>query len=251
MSNVKALVLIPSRYASARFPGKPLAPILGKSMIQWVYEGCRSSGFATWVVTDHDAIEECVKGFGGNVCRVDDEVASGSERIQLAYTRYFSQDDYQYIINVQGDEPLLQGAVLQELVFKQRELATPVATLVKRCQGFDKEFYDANKVKVALSSKGICHYFSRAPIPFVRDADMPLSEQNWFLHIGVYSYTPAALLAFGQHPVTALEDAEKLEQLRALELGLSIGALVSAGQYIGVDKLEDIQKIEGELNGEG
>ena len=250
MNDSKALVLIPSRYGSSRFPGKPLAPILNKPMIQWVYENCAKSGFDVWVVTDHDEIETCVKGFGGNVCRVDDDVSSGTERIQLAYERNFSKENYDYVINVQGDEPLLKGEELNQLVCKQNLLKTPVATIVKKYNGFDEHFKDPDKVKVAMSPEGICHYFSRAPIPFERDQDVPLEKQNWFHHIGVYSYTPEALNSFAKHPATELELAEKLEQLRALDMGLQIGALVSEEKHLGVDKPEDIEKIAKEIEGE-
>lgn len=252
MKKDKVLILIPARFASTRFPGKPLAKItsINQTMIQRVYQNCAATGFTTCVVTDNEAIEHHVLAFGGLVKRVDDDVPSGSERILLAYQRYFAHDDYDLIINVQGDEPLLQADELNRLANFHYHSHFDIATLVRPMAGFKGDFHDPNRVKVIYSAQqGICHYFSRASIPFVRDNSVDLAQEEWFLHIGVYSYRPNALQAFGKESCSYYESLEKLEQLRALEMGLRIGAVTTNRQLIGVDTPEDLIKLEGVLSG--
>ncbi len=160
MSKKRVLILIPARFASTRFPGKPLTPILGLSMIQRVFQNCMSANhpefeFVSFVVTDNAKIEEHVKSFSSNVVRVDDDVVSGTLRIQLAYERFFknySKDKtFDLIINVQGDEPLLQANDLVRLAEFHLNSPFDVGTLVKKQIGFDKVFNDPNKVKVVMS----------------------------------------------------------------------------------------------------
>jgi 3-deoxy-manno-octulosonate cytidylyltransferase (CMP-KDO synthetase) len=261
VSKKRVLILIPARFKSTRFPGKPLAPILGISMIERVFVNtsqAQASGFHfdTFVVTDDARIEVHVKSFSENVLRVDDEVISGSLRIALAYERFFKakNNEYDLIINVQGDEPLLNSADLVRLASFHFESSFDIATLVKKQKGFDKDFLDPNKVKVAMSElDGRAFYFSRASIPYKRDsADVtPIDEKNdyWFYHIGVYSYRPEALIEFANHKETRLENLEKLEQLRALEIGLTIGARETESTIMGVDTPADIKKVEEVLNG--
>lgn len=254
VSKKSVLILIPARFASSRFPGKPLAMIKGQSMIQRVLTNCLEARhpdyqFEAFVVTDDDRIENHVKTFSPNVVRVDDDVISGTLRIELAYERYFKAKGFDLIINVQGDEPLLGG---QELVgLAEFHLKSPfdITTLVKKLPGFDQVFQDPNKVKVAMSEEtGRAFYFSRSPIPYKREQSA--SDQDyWFLHIGVYSYKPAALFQFSKAPESRLEYLEKLEQLRALEIGLSIGAYPTTSTIMGVDHPEDIKKVEEVLHG--
>ncbi|MCO4793306.1 MAG: 3-deoxy-manno-octulosonate cytidylyltransferase [Bacteriovoracaceae bacterium] len=251
----RALVLIPARYASSRFPGKPLAQIQGKSMIQRVYENCsKAQGFApsnfkleleVAVVTDDDRIEKHVKEFG-NVVRVDDDVTSGTLRIELAYKRYFSKDNFDYVVNVQGDEPLLTGEELTRLLEFHYAADYDITTVVRSMSGFDTEFKDPNKVKAIYSPvTGACHFFTRAAVPHDRD-DHELKE--WFLHIGVYSYKTQALIDYCESPETYYEKVEKLEQLRAIEHGLSIGAIQTQATLMGVDTPEDLKILEGVLS---
>jgi 3-deoxy-manno-octulosonate cytidylyltransferase (CMP-KDO synthetase) len=253
VSKKRILILIPARFASTRFPGKPLAKILGISMIQRVLENCSRAQapgfeFESFVVTDDPKVEEHIKSFSPNVVRVDDDVISGTLRIQLAYERFFK--DYDLVINVQGDEPLLESSDLVKLAQFHLKSSFDIATLVKKQMGFEEDFRDNNKVKVAMSEEsGTAFYFSRAPIPYKRDTSADLKNDYWFLHIGVYSYQPRALSKFSSHPETRLENLEKLEQLRALEIGLTIGAHQTESIVVGVDRPEDIKKVEEVLNG--
>lgn len=255
MSKKSVLILIPARFASTRFPGKPLAMISGKSMISRVLENCEKAlheniHFEAYAVTDSDEVEAHLKTLGRNVIRVDDDVISGTLRIELAYNRFFKQKNYDLVINVQGDEPLLEGRDLAALAEFHLKSTYDIATLVKKQHSFDSVFHDSNKVKVAMSeTSGKAFYFSRSAIPHKRDKVADALNDYWFLHIGVYSYRPSALSLFAQAPMTRLEDLEKLEQLRALEIGMTIGALETTSIIMGVDHPEDVKKVEEVLNG--
>ena len=239
------VVLIPARFGSSRFPGKPLAQIAGRSMIERVYTNCKASGFETAVVTDNEEIETHVKSFGGIVLRVDDDVPSGSERIALAYQRFFENTKADLVINVQGDEPLLQGDVLKELAEFHLKSSYPITTLLRARKVSEEDFKNPNVVKAIWSEPTKqCLYFSRQSLPYDRDGGR---DYNWYQHIGVYSYRPEALLAFVKMPMSKLEDLEKLEQLRALENGYSLGAILTTQKLMGVDVPEDIKKVEGVL----
>lgn len=255
MSKKSVLILIPARFASTRFLGKPLALISGKTMIARVLENCSKTihpeiYFEAFVVTDSDEVENHIKTFSQNVVRVDDDVISGTLRIELAYNRHFKEREYDLVINVQGDEPLLEGSDLVRLAEFHLNANFDITTLVKKNIGFDSVFHDPNKVKVAMSeTTGSAFYFSRASIPFKRDTSEDVKSDYWFLHIGVYSYRPKALSEFARAPISRLEDLEKLEQLRAMEMGMTIGALETKSTVMGVDHPEDIQKVEEVLNG--
>jgi 3-deoxy-manno-octulosonate cytidylyltransferase (CMP-KDO synthetase) len=241
----QAVILIPARYSSSRFPGKPLALIGGVSMVQRVYTNCLESGFPVFVVTDHDGIEKHVNGFGGKVIRVNDDVPSGSERIALAYERFLKDDKPKIVINVQGDEPLLRGPILKELA--EFHLSSPfdIATLLRERSVREEDFKNPNVVKAVYSpvSKQ-CLYFSRQSLPYDRDGGR---DYSWFQHIGVYSYRAEALSRFVKLPMAKLEDLEKLEQLRALENQMTLGAILTNQKLIGVDVPDDVKKVEGAL----
>lgn len=241
----KVVILIPARFQSSRFPGKPLADIAGISMIQRVYKNCQESGLPTYVVTDHDGIEKHVHQFGGKVLRVDDNVPSGSERIALAYERFLKNETPDLVINVQGDEPLLKGNVLKELADFHLASNFAIGTLLRERSTKEEDFKNPNVVKAVYSplSKQ-CFYFSRESLPYDRDGGR---EYSWYQHIGVYSYRPQSLEAFVKLPMSTLEDLEKLEQLRALENQMTIGAILTTQKLMGVDVPEDIKKIEGAL----
>lgn len=238
------LILVPARFGSTRFPGKPLAKINNKPMIQYVSENCEKSGFDYAIVTDNAQIEECVKSFGGKVVRVDDDVTTGSERIALAYQRHFKGKGYSYVINVQGDEPLLTGEIIKSVGAAHKCSQFDIYTAVKERVSSEPDFLNPNIVKCVKSPiTNQCLYFSREKIPFSREK----KAYNWFQHIGLYSYKVEALNKFVGLEVSSLEDLEKLEQLRAIENGLTIGAKEIELTLIGVDMPEDIKKIEGVL----
>ena len=245
-------MLIPARYGSSRFPGKPLARIAEKSMIEWVYRHTEETQSAAdnslsvdvAVVTDDETIESHVIEFGGKAVRVDDPVESGTERIFLAWERFFAKENYDFIINVQGDEPLLRGEDLAGLIKYHVKSSFDVATLVQPKTDFS-EFKDPNRVKaIRAPESGQCLYFSRAAVPHDRDGD---GLKKWHLHIGVYSYRPEALKRFCSLPMSHFEKVEKLEQLRALEDGMTYGSMEIMRDLFGVDTKEDIVKVEGAL----
>ncbi len=241
----KVVILIPARFASSRFPGKPLAMIAGESMIQRVFTNCSASGHPTYVVTDDERIQKHVEAFGGKVLRVDDDVPSGSERIALAFERFLQIESPDLVINVQGDEPLLKGDVLRELAEFHVSSRYEIATLLRERSSSEEDFLNPNVVKAIYSKESKqCLYFSRQSLPYDRDGGR---NYSWFHHIGVYSYKPAALLRFVKLPVATLEDLEKLEQLRALENQMNIGAVLTSQKLIGVDVPDDVKKVEGAL----
>jgi 3-deoxy-manno-octulosonate cytidylyltransferase (CMP-KDO synthetase) len=240
MSSV--VILIPARFGSSRFPGKPLAQIAGVSMVERVYKNCSQSGYKTFVVTDHDLIESEVKKFGGEVIRIDDDVPSGSERIALAYDRFLKKLNPQLVINVQGDEPLLTAKSLRSLAEFHLSTNFNIVTLIKKRSTLENDFLNPNVVKAVWSPTDFkCHYFSRQSLPYSRDQ---VSDYPWYQHIGVYSYRPDSLLKFVKLPVSNLENLEKLEQLRAIENQMSIGAILTDEKLLGVDSPEDIKKVE-------
>lgn len=244
----RVVILIPARFASSRFPGKPLAKILGISMVERVFMNCKESGFPTYVVTDNQDIEKHVNDFGGNVLRVDDDVPSGSERIALAYERHLQSEKPELVINVQGDEPLLKGDVLKELAEFHLGSDFEIATLLRERSVKEEDFSNPNVVKAVYATVSKqCLYFSRQSLPFNRDGGR---DYSWYHHIGVYSYLPLALKAFVKLPPALLEDLEKLEQLRALENQMKIGAILTKQKLIGVDVPEDVKKVEGALSGQ-
>ncbi len=240
MNSQKAIILIPARYDSSRFPGKPLALLKNKSMIQRVFENLSRGSEFVAVVTDDDRIETAVKEFGGNVVRVDDDVPSGSERIKLAYERYFSKDEYALIVNVQGDEPLLKYESVQSLIDFHLKSEFDIGTLVRKRSTDEDDFQNSNCVKAIYNPEnGKCLSFSRASVPFQRNP-----QNEWFHHLGVYSYRPESLRRFCNFPQSYHEKVEGLEQLRALENGLTIGARAVSENLIGVDTPEDIKRVE-------
>jgi len=244
MSN--ALILIPARYGSSRFPGKPLAKILDKPMIQHVIENCQASGHDCAVVTDDERIENVLKNLKLPCVRVDDEVSTGSERIALAYERFFSNNNYDFIVNVQGDEPLLKASILKKLVEYHSASGFDISTAVKARSSSEEDYKNPNIVKCVYSEKdGKCLYFTRASAPHFRDN----TSGEWHQHIGLYSYKISALKSFVKLEESRLEKAEKLEQLRAMENGMSLGAIIVNETLIGVDTPEDIHRIEGVLSG--
>ncbi len=241
MANI--LILAPARYESSRFPGKPLALINNRPMIHYVVENCRRTGFDYAMVTDDQRIQESVESIQGNIVRVDDAVTTGSARIAIAYDRYFSQKKYDLIINVQGDEPMLKPDFIEEIAKAHLESQFDIYTAVRKREKSESDFTNSDVVKCVWSEvTNQALYFSRSSIPFTKNTD-----GFWFQHIGVYSYRPECLLRFNKLPSSKLELEENLEQLRALENAMTIGALEIKQKLIGVDRPEDIEKVQGAL----
>ena len=242
-------VVIPARYASTRLPGKPLRLIAGRPMIQHVYDRARASGAtAVIVATDDERIAAACEAFGAEVVVTDPAHPSGTDRLaEVARLRRFADDDV--IVNVQGDEPLLAPANVAEVAALLgtspraaiATLATPIESLA--------EYQDPHVVKVVRSRDGRALYFSRAPIPWHRDADAPGAPDaarfaGALRHIGLYAYRARALRALAALAPTPLETAERLEQLRALEHGLEIAVGIAAERPgPGVDTEADLARV--------
>ena len=250
---MKTLGIIPARFASSRFPGKALAVIAGKSMIQRVYE--RASAARSLdellVATDDERIAECVEGFGGKVKMTSVSCASGTDRVARVAA---DMQQYEIVVNIQGDEPLLEPEYVDaavELMLKVPE--ADITTLVRpECEPAG-EALDANKVKVALADNGRALYFSRSPVPYLTDSarqELPEtgSARAVLIHIGLYVYRRPVLLQLCRLPQAELEVIESLEQLRALNAGFSIfAARVEGNAPVGVDTPEDVARVECEL----
>jgi 3-deoxy-manno-octulosonate cytidylyltransferase (CMP-KDO synthetase) len=245
VKNIHSLGIIPARFASTRFPGKPLVEIGGKSMIQLVYEqACKSTLDEVVVATDDERIFNHIKELDGRVVMTSTFHKSGTDRCAevAALPEY---DAVNWVVNIQGDEPFIQPEQIDlVLSFLQNNSSFPISTLAKKIAAPDKLF-DPNTVKVAFDKMGRALYFSRSPIPFVKNADHGdwLANATFFKHIGIYGFTKETLLAISKLPVSSLENAESLEQLRWLENGFPIGVQVTEKETIGIDTPSDLEKI--------
>lgn len=237
--------VIPARYASTRFPGKPLADLLGKPMIQWVYERTKLAGNVDRVVvaTDDVRIFEAVQEFGGEAVMTREDHPTGTDRLAEVAVSL----DTDLIVNVQGDEPLIDPRMIELAVEPLlTDISIPMGTL-KTPIRFEEEFFNPNVVKVVCDLQGFALYFSRAPIPHPRDfsheISTRLSELSAFKHIGLYVYRRDFLLQYPQMPASPLEGLEKLEQLRALEQGHRIKVVSTDLVSHGVDTPEDLERV--------
>ena len=239
----KTIGIIPARKASTRFPGKPLALLCGKPLIQWTYEracACESLDLVV-VATDDQEILECAEEFGAEVVMTKSEHLTGTDRIAEAAAHYPSA---QYIINIQGDEPLIEPDLVDTLAATlQGELHYDLVTAANVFG--EEDVNDPNYVKVVLDAQGGARYFSRSPIPFRRQ---PTPELENYRHKGIYGFQRAALERFISLPEGLLEQAEQLEQLRALENGMSIHVTITEDTSIGLDTPEQVPMIESQLN---
>lgn len=241
MRDFNVFGIIPARYASTRFPGKPLAVLQGKPMVQWVYERVQSSEVCDLAVaTDDDRIEDCVCGFGGKVVMTSPDHASGTDRCGEA-AKSMHPSDNDVIINIQGDEPLISPREIHLLASAFEDRSVQIATLVNPFQE-EGLLHNPNVVKVVKAKNGNVLYFSRLPIPYLRENATP--PKNYFRHIGIYAYRYGALKEIVKLPTSELENSEKLEQLRWLENGYTIRALECDYQGIGVDTPEDLKNVE-------
>lgn len=233
--------IIPARYASTRFPGKPLADIAGKSMIARVYERASMAAALNYLVvaTDDERIAQAVKQFGGNYIFTNPNHQSGTDRI-IEVMQHFP--DSTYFINIQGDEPFINPKDIEQVVGILKDTNKPcVATLASPIRDSQMLFQE-NSVKVVLDKQKQALYFSRSPIPFSKDPQK-LMGQNFFLkHIGLYGYHRISLQEISQLPVSELEKAESLEQLRWLEAGIPIRVGITENHSTAIDVPEDIQR---------
>ncbi|HWN94375.1 MAG TPA: 3-deoxy-manno-octulosonate cytidylyltransferase [Methylomirabilota bacterium] len=242
----RTIGIIPARYASTRFPGKPLQSIAGKPLIQRVVEQCRQAKSLQDVIVATD--DERIAAVARNFCRVEmtrGDHPSGSDRIAEVAARL----DCDAIVNIQGDEPLIDPAVIDAVAgaLKGTEMST-AATLIRSVA----EYENPNVVKVVVSASGRALYFSRRTIPFAREAaNSSTAEQlaafPFLKHLGIYGYRREALLRLVKFPVSPLENAEKLEQLRALENGIEIAVVQVDYDSVGVDVREDVARVEALL----
>ncbi|MBU0486724.1 MAG: 3-deoxy-manno-octulosonate cytidylyltransferase [Bacteroidetes bacterium] len=235
--------IIPARYASSRFPGKPLSVIKGKPMIQWVYElACKTQSLKRVVVaTDDDRISGCVKGFGGDVVMTSSAHLSGTDRCAEAAELLKSQGvDFQAVINIQGDEPFLDPGIIDKLAAEFADQTVEIATIA----GFfdnDKDVLDPNKVKVVTDIDHNALYFSRSPIPFLRSVGG--EKPKYLRHAGIYGYRADVLQKITRLMPGKLELAESLEQLRWLENGYRIRVIVADYQTVAIDTPDDLTQI--------
>lgn len=241
---MKFIAIIPARYASTRFPGKPLADMGGKPMIQRVYEQVKRAVHDVWVATDDSRIFETVQSFGGKAVMTSTEHRSGTDRIQEAYSKI--GEDFDVVINVQGDEPFIQPEQIESLKecfdSKDVELATLVKPFKKE-DGFDVLF-NPNSPKVVINKKNEAIYFSRSIVPYIRDAHHTewLDKHIFYKHIGMYAYRVDVLKEITQLPQSSLEKAESLEQLRWIENGYRIRVGYTDVETIGIDTPEDMER---------
>jgi 3-deoxy-manno-octulosonate cytidylyltransferase (CMP-KDO synthetase) len=240
---VRALAVIPARWSSSRFPGKPLALLAGRPLVQHAVEAAvRSGAFErVLVATDDERIAEAVKRFGGSVEQTSSAHRTGTDRVAEVVAR-LPPSAPEVVVNLQGDEPLLDTAALLALVNAFGDAAVSMATLVRPLVS-EEERRSPHVVKAVLDARGDALYFSRADLPFDRDANRP---SRW-AHVGLYGYRRATLLHLAQLPVSPLELAESLEQLRAVEHGIRIRCIRTDGQSIGVDTPEDLARAEAAL----
>jgi 3-deoxy-manno-octulosonate cytidylyltransferase (CMP-KDO synthetase) len=241
MSEARVVVVIPARYASTRLPGKPLLPLAGKPMIQHVYERAKAATRAGRVIvaTDDERVVKAVEGFGGKVRMTRPDHRSGTERV----AEVAAHEDGEVFVNVQGDEPLLDpGAVDTAVQALLEEPAAGVATVATRI-AVPADIMDPNVVKTVLDFDGNALYFSRAPIPWVRDTSSKI-EVHHLKHLGLYAFSRDALLEFPTLPQGELEKIEQLEQLRWMENGWKIRVAEVEHDACSVDVPADVARVE-------
>lgn len=238
-------VVIPARYGSSRFPGKPLIELNGKPMIQHVYEravACRAVSDVL-VATDDERIKQAVERFGGRVIMVTGDYRTGTDRV-AAVARMFAGECF---LDLQGDEIPLNPELLTDLIEPFLESAVGMGTL-KRVMDPTEDLLNPAVVKVVTDVRGDALYFSRAPIPFVRDdSDKQVIGGLHYIHLGLYIYTKETLLRFAALPTSRLEAAEKLEQLRALDHGIRIRVWETKHASLRVDRPEDVSEVADRL----
>lgn len=242
---MRVVVIIPSRYGSTRFDGKPLAAICGKPMIQWVYERAMAADSVehVHVATDDERIRKAVEAFGGRVVMTASSCRSGTDRVAEAAERLGLADN-DVVINIQGDQPLVDPRCFDAVVKPFFEDADVKMSTLAYAIVDEREITDPKDVKVTFDNRGDALYFSRATIPHGRDGN---SGYEIYKHLGVYAYTRAFLECFRNLPAGRLESIEKLEQLRAMEHGHRIRVVVTPYDSPEVDLPADIRRIETKI----
>jgi 3-deoxy-manno-octulosonate cytidylyltransferase (CMP-KDO synthetase) len=241
--SLSVAVIIPARYASSRFPGKPLALLAGAPMIEHVYRRAAAARAttATIVATDDERIRRAVEAFGGRVQMTRADHATGTDRLAEVARGL----DCDVVVNVQGDEPLLDPRAIDDVVAPLAADPSLQMTTVRRPID-ESDWHNPNVVKVVVDQHDHALYFSRAPLPYARETASGVAE-GAYRHVGLYAYRRTFLLTFASLPQTPLERAERLEQLRALEHGYRIKAVETAFDAIGVDTPEDLERVRALL----
>ncbi len=251
--SVSFCVVIPARYAATRLPGKPLLDIAGKPMIQHVHERAQESGAETVIIaTDDSRVQAAAEGFGARVCMTSGEHRSGTDRLAEVVDQ-LGLDDGRVVVNLQGDEPLMPAAVIHQVA--DNLMLHPVAGMATVCSRITTaaELFDPHVVKVVMDVKGMAVYFSRAAIPWDRDAFASTTEvlparSEHYRHIGLYAYRAGFLRQYVDWPSCHLEDMESLEQLRALWHGQRIHVAEAVETPpAGVDTLRDLEIVRARL----
>ncbi len=235
----KTAIIIPARYGSSRLEGKPLIEVLGKPIIQWVYEKAKMAKLADIIIvaTDYERIFNAVKNFGGNVEMTSVNHKCGSDRIREVVERH---PEISYIVNLQGDEPLIEPASIDEVIKNvKNDETTDISTLV-RLLSDENEINNPNLVKCVRDLNGFALYFSRSKIPYERNCGIA----EFWGHLGIYGYKRNALLKMTSLPQSPLERTESLEQLRALENGMRIKTSVVDFVPVGIDTADDLEKFK-------
>ena len=240
---MKFIAIIPARFASTRFPGKPLAMLGGKTVIQRVYEQAIAVLGEAYVATDDERIYKAVEAFGGKVVMTRTDHKSGTDRIQEAATKINTDADV--IINVQGDEPFIQASQIETLMHLFDDPTTQIGTLGKHFETMEA-VENPNSPKIVTDNRGFALYFSRSVIPYIRG-----KERNWWFgeypflkHLGIYAYRREVLAEVTKLPQSSLEKAESLEQLRWLQNGYRIRVGMTDIETVGIDTPEDLTRAE-------
>ena len=240
---MKYIGIIPARYASTRFPGKPLALLGGKPVIQRVYEQVASLLDATYVATDNDRIYNAVQQFGGRAIMTSPTHKSGTDRIEEAMQKIGG--DYDVVVNIQGDEPFVRREQIEALCACFTDPTTQIATLGKPFDSMEA-VENPNSPKIVVDNNGFALYFSRSIIPFVRNKEKKdwLEAYPYLKHLGLYAYRREVLSEITRLPQSSLEIAESLEQLRWLQNGYRIRVGITEQETVGIDTPEDLERAE-------
>lgn len=240
---MKFIAIIPARYSSSRFPGKPLALLDGKTVIEHVYEQVTRQIAEAWVATDDERIFDTVKGFGGKAVMTRKDHKSGTDRIEEAAEK--TNTDADVIVNIQGDEPFIQPSQIETVCRQFDDPSTQIATLGKPFSSMEA-VENPNSPKIVTDVNGFALYFSRSVIPFVRGIgrDQWLDHYPYLKHLGIYAYRREVLHEITSLPQSSLEKAESLEQLRWLQNGYRIRVGITNVETVGIDTPDDLRRAE-------